>query len=133
MSMMPGPGVDTGAVMAEDTVRAEGMVMVEGMVMAEGMVMVEGMDSAEVMALMGIMGIAEAIGSTGTMEDMVSIGIMDSTAVSVSVPHLAPGLIGDTTHTTHHHADTPSPSTGTTALTPRATTHTSRTAGPLGC
>jgi len=116
--------------MAEDTVMAEGTIMVEGMVM------VEGMDSAEVMALMGIMGIAgiaEAIGSTGTMEDMVPIGIEDSAAVSVSVPHLAPGLIGDTTHTTHHHADTPSPSTGTTALTPGATTRTSRTAGPLGC
>lgn len=79
--------------------------------------MAEGMGSTEAMALMGIMdtatGImdaAEGMDSTSTtdsMDDivstMVSIGIMDSAAISVSAPHLSPGLIADTTHTTRRH------------------------------
>ena len=123
--MMPGPEVDTG----EDTVMAEGM------------------DSTEAMALMGIMdtatGImdaAEGMDSTSTTDSMdgivstmVSMGIMDSTAVSVSAPHLSPSLIGDTTHTTRRCPYTPSPSTGTTARNPKAIIHTSRTAGVRGC
>jgi hypothetical protein len=109
--------------------------------------MAEGMDSTEAMALMGIMdtatgimGMAEGMDSISTTDSMdgivstmVSIGIMDSTAVSVSGPRLSPRLIGDTTHTTHHLPDTPSPRTGTTAPTPRATTHTSPSVAPLGC
>ena len=98
--------------------------------------MAEGMDSTEAMALTGIMDTAEDMDSTSTMDamdGMVSIGIMGSAAVSVSGPHLSSRLIVGTTHTTRHLADTPSPNTGTTAPTPRATTHTSPTAGPLGC
>jgi hypothetical protein len=112
--------------------------------------MAEGMDSTEAMGFMGIMDTAEDMDSTSIMDTaedmdststamegivstMVSMGIMASTAVSVWGPHLSSRLIVDTTHTTRHLADTPSPNTGTTAPTPRATTHTSPTAGPLGC
>ena len=113
----------------------------------EDTVMAEGMDSTEAMALMGIMDTAtdimdaaEGTDSTSTTDSidgivstMVSTGIMDSAAVSVLGPHLSSRLIVDTTHTTRHLADTPSLSTGTTAPTPRVTTHTSPTAGSLGC
>jgi len=119
--MMPGLEVDT----------AEDMVMVEDTVMAEGM------DSTEAMALMGIMGIAEGMVSTGIIgimdSTMVSLGIMDSAAILISAPHLSPGLIADTTHTTRRPPYTPSPSTGTTAPIPKAIIHTSRTAGVRGC
>lgn len=90
--------------------------------------MAEGMDSTEAMGIMGIPeGMVSTIVSTGI------IGIMDSTAISVSAPHLSPSLIGDTTHTTRRCPYTPSPSTGTTARNPKAIIHTSRTAGVRGC
>ena len=109
--------------------------------------MAEGMDSTEAMALMGIMDTATGImdaakgmDSTSTTDSMdgivstiVSMGIMDSTAVSVSAPHSSPSLIGDITHTTRRCPYTPSPSTGTTARNPKAIIHTLRTAGVRGC
>jgi hypothetical protein len=103
--------------------------------------MAEGMDSTEAMALMGIMDTAGGMDSTSTMDamdgmvsTMVSTGIVDSTAVSVSGRHLSSRLIGDATHTTRHLPGTPSRlRTGTTAPTHKATTHMSPTAGPLGC
>lgn len=117
--------------------------------MVEDMDTAEGIDSTEARALMGIMVSTEGMVS-GTMEGkvstrvsmgiigimdsiMASMGIMDCTAISVSAPHLSPGLIGDTTHTTRRRPYTPSPSTGTTARIPKAIIHTSRTAGVRGC
>ena len=74
--MMPGPEVDTG----ED--------MAEGMDSTEAMALMDIMDTAEDMDSTSIMDTAEHMDSTSTAMDgivstMVSMGIMDSTAVSV--------------------------------------------------